>query len=76
MHFDTEAKNLINKVNWLANICQRRGKTNDVFKSLILDNYYTDEDSMNNNVAKSEMKTMSKGGEQGDWMKQREDGKA
>ena len=36
---------------------------------LLLDNYYTDEDSRNNNVAKSGMKTMSRGGEQGDWMK-------
>ena len=38
------------------------------FSSLIVDNY-TDEDSMNNNLAESGMKTMSKGGEQGDWMK-------
>ena len=46
-----------------------RGKTNDVFKNLIVDNCYTDEDSMNNNLAKRGMKTMSRGGEQGDWVK-------
>ena len=40
------------------------------FSSLIVDNY-TDEDSMNNNLAESGMKTMSRGGEQGDWMKRR-----